>query len=283
MKAHHGSFYPLMLCTFLLLLCCFQRSAAQEAEDDREFDHIKLSKKGPENWGNLKNEWSLCKDGKSQSPIDLSSKGLLMTSELGRLRTRYRACNATLKNRGHDIAVEWDGDGDAGWFRTNRTRYKLKQTHWHSPSEHTVNGKRYAMELHMVHKTDDPKARHKAAVVSSLYEIGRPDPFLSKLMKNVTTLTSDDDEDALRDHMVVNPNDINVNGMRYFRYIGSLTIPPCTEGVLWTINNRVKTVSKAQLTFLKEVVHDYAKNNARPVQPLNGRRVYFNTPRARSS
>lgn len=75
------------------------------AEDEREFDYVKDSEKGPEHWGELKKEWAACKHGKLQSPIDLSNKRVKVIPKLGDIKTNYRPSNATIKNRGHDIAV----------------------------------------------------------------------------------------------------------------------------------------------------------------------------------
>uniref|UniRef100_A0A7N0UC16 Carbonic anhydrase n=1 Tax=Kalanchoe fedtschenkoi TaxID=63787 RepID=A0A7N0UC16_KALFE len=255
----------ILVITLIILLISFfptrSQSQAQETEDEREFDYTPGSDKGPERWGSLKEEWSACKEGDMQSPIDLASARVEVVSQLGKLKRKYWANSAVIKNRGHDIAVEWDGD--AGWIEINGTSYRLKQSHWHSPSEHTVNGRRYAMEIHMVHQTDD----HKLAVVGMFYRFGRPDPFLSELLKNVR-LTN---EHGVKE---VDPNEIRMAGHRYYRYVGSLTVPPCTEGVIWTINKKVKTVSREQLASLREAVHDYAESNARPVQALNNRRIY---------
>uniref|UniRef100_A0A7N0V8M2 Alpha-carbonic anhydrase domain-containing protein n=1 Tax=Kalanchoe fedtschenkoi TaxID=63787 RepID=A0A7N0V8M2_KALFE len=173
--------------------------------------------------------------------------------------------------------VEWAGG--AGWIRINSTNYKLQQSHWHSPSEHTFNGRRYAMELHMVHQTDDPNAVYKVAVVGMLYKLGRPDPFIDELLKNVTLASDDEHSKGVRGAKEVDPNEIRVAGHRYYRYIGSLTMPPCTEGVIWTINRKVRTVSIAQLLSFREAVHDYAEMNARPVQDLNSRWIYYHDPR----
>ncbi|CAM8958157.1 unnamed protein product [Rhodiola kirilowii] len=275
--------------TFLFILLFLGSShihQAQEFEDEREFDYIEGSKKGPGHWGDLRKEWSDCKNGDLQSPIDLSSQRVKIIHNIGKLHRKYWARKAIIKNRGHDIAIEWEGD--AGWIKINGSGYKLQQSHWHSPSEHTVNGRRYAMELHMVHKSNDPKAIHKLAVVGMLYQIGQPDHFISELMKNIT-LTSDSEttgsglSEDVKGIKVVDPNEIKLAGQNYYRYIGSLTVPPCTEGVIWTMNKKVRTVSRAQLAFLREAVHDHAESNARPVQALNRRGIYYYTPRIRSN
>ncbi|CAM8964627.1 unnamed protein product [Rhodiola kirilowii] len=275
-----NNFYSVLACAFFLLL--FRSPTllqAQEVEDEREFDYIKGSKRGPQNWGNLKKEWSDCKNGNMQSPIDLTNRRVKIIPRLGRLQKQYWPCKAIIKNRGHDIAVEWQGD--AGWMEINDTKYKLQQSHWHSPSEHTLNGRRYALELHMVHQTDGPKAKRKLAVVGMLYKFGRPDPFLYELMKNVTLTSHSVRDEDVKDVKVVDPNEIRVAGQRYYRYIGSLTTPPCSENVIWTMNKRIKTVSREQLAFLREAVHDYAETNARPVQALNRRGIYYYAPRIR--
>ncbi|CAI8583854.1 unnamed protein product [Vicia faba] len=82
-----------------------------------------------------------------------------------------------------------------------------------------------------------------------------------------------EDTKAGRGVGVINPSEIKVGCEKYYRYMGSLTIPPCDEGVIWTINKEIKSVSKTQLELLEEVVPDHAEMNARPVQLLNGREI----------
>ncbi|KAL7615792.1 hypothetical protein Lser_V15G02020 [Lactuca serriola] len=253
---------------FLLILSHPSPTQAQEVEDEREFDYARDGHMGPEKWGEIKKEWSACSNGTMQSPIDMSSQRVKMMASSNKLFTNYKARNATIKNRGHDIMLEWEGD--AGSIRINGTEYALKQAHWHSPSEHSINGRRYAMELHLVHLSTDGKI----AVIGVLYNIGKPDHFLSKLMVNITAMI---DQKGEHEHSgVINPKEIQMSNRRYYRYIGSLTVPPCTEGVVWTISKKIRTVSIDQVKLLREAVHDYAENNARPVQPVNQRdlRVY---------
>lgn len=262
------------IATLLLLVAIVLHSTtirADEVEDESEFDYIEGSAKGPKHWGELKKEWSTCKDGKMQSPIDLWSQKVKVIPNSGNpLKRSYKPQNATIMNRGHDIALRWEGD--AGSININGIDFYLQQFHWHSPSEHTINGRRYNLEMHMVHSSRQPNGNNKIAVVSFLFKIGFPDPLISKLAKHILPLVEEDQEKNLE---VIDPSEINMGGKNYYRYIGSLTTPPCSEGVIWTINQKIRTVSWDQVKLLREAVHESAESNARPEQPLNGREIQF--------
>lgn len=252
---------------FSLLLLIFSLVASvtsQEVEDEREFDYVRGSGMGPEHWGDLKREWAMCKTGKMQSPIDLLHQRVEVVPKSEEIHKFYKPSKATLKNRGHDIEVKWKGENSK--IEINGSDYILRQAHWHSPSEHSINGQRFAMELHLVHQSKDKKI----AVIGLLYDIGHSNPFLEKLMKTIKSI-SDTSEEV--DIGLINPEEIRMGGNNYYRYMGSLTTPPCTEGVLWTVNKQIATVSKEQVALLREAVHDSAEENARPLQAVNGRKV----------
>ncbi|KHN10573.1 Bifunctional monodehydroascorbate reductase and carbonic anhydrase nectarin-3 [Glycine soja] len=119
---------------------------------------------------------------------------------------------------------EWKGD--AGHLNINETYYNLIQCHWHTPSEHTLNGTKFDLELHAIRTT----SKGEFAVIGILYKIGSPDPFFSKLLKDIKSSV---DKDI--DVGVINPREIKFKSRPYYRYVGSLTTPPCTEGVVLTI------------------------------------------------
>ncbi|KAJ1425934.1 Alpha carbonic anhydrase domain [Sesbania bispinosa] len=238
---------------------------SQEVEDESEFNYNEESGKGPSNWGDIHPEWSLCKNGSMQSPIDLLNERVEIVYNLGRLQMNYHPSNATIKNRGHDIKLEWVGG--AGYLQINETKYVLKQCHWHSPSEHTIDGKRLDLEIHMVHETPSGQT----AVIGILYKIGKPDPFLASAISDTT--------EAERVVGVVDPREIKVVYKQYYRYIGSLTIPPCTENVTWTIIREIRSVSKEQVRLLRVAVHDESDTNARPLQPINNRLLQLYGPK----
>ncbi|GAV81133.1 Carb_anhydrase domain-containing protein, partial [Cephalotus follicularis] len=258
------NFRPAAMREIVTLIC-----ESYGAENESEFDYSEEGEKGPRHWGELNEEWAACKNGSMQSPIDISDPRVTILVKSEELKRIYKPCNSTVKNRGHDIALQWSNYG-AGSIGINGTEYFLGQGHWHSPSEHTINGRRYEMELHMVHSSPDPNVQNKVAVIGLLYQIGPPDAFLSKLIKEIISMNDTLDE---RNMGMINPNEIQMGGKKYYRYMGSLTVPPCTEGVIWTINKKVMTVSREQVKALRDAVHDYAERNARPVQPLYDREL----------
>ncbi|KAG8047233.1 hypothetical protein GUJ93_ZPchr0008g12344 [Zizania palustris] len=147
--------------------------------------------------------------------------------------------------------------------------------HWHTPSEHTIDDRRYDMELHMVHLN----AQNEAAVIGILYDVGfRRDKFLYKLEPYIRKIANQKDKEVLV-HGGVDPNIAKgpLDNI-YYRFMGSFTTPPCTEGVTWTIIKEVRTVSFDQLALLRAAVLDGFENNARPVQDVNNREIQLFFP-----
>ncbi|KAJ1392212.1 Carbonic anhydrase, alpha-class, conserved site [Sesbania bispinosa] len=202
MKLQRENTYTLPTLFLLLMILLNSTSIrAQEVEDEREFDYIEGSEKGPLHWGELKEEWAACKHGDMQSPIDLSSGRVKIIPNSRQLRkTNYKSSNATILNRGHDIAVFWRGN--AGSIRINGTEFFLQQCHWHSPSEHSINGRKYDLEMHMVHVRPDRRG-NKIVVIGALYKIGHPDPFLSQI-RTVSEAQVHLLREAVHDHAEMN-------------------------------------------------------------------------------
>ncbi|WVZ96434.1 hypothetical protein U9M48_042072 [Paspalum notatum var. saurae] len=275
---HHLRLAVAALLAGALLLCAAVPAARaqEETEHEEEFSYVVGDENGPEHWGEIKKEWAACGAGRMQSPIDLSHEHVSLSRSLGYLDHSYRSAQASIVNRGHDIMVRFDGD--AGSLVMNGTAYQLTQLHWHSPAEHTVDGRRYDLELHLVHES----AEKKIAVIAILYEIGGGghDALLHQLEPFIRCVANQ----RGREERVglVNPMTARGRASVYYRYMGSLTTPPCTEGVTWTIIKRVRTVSKYQLQLLRDAVHDVSGAklltgnngmNARPLQELNNRDV----------
>ncbi|XP_076955322.1 alpha carbonic anhydrase 7-like [Bidens hawaiensis] len=217
---------------------------------DPEFSYEDMSSDGPKKWGSLTSKWASCSSGKSQSPIDIDSKNA--KEQPNDLKKDYKEAAATLFNKGHNILVQWQGD--AGGIEVNGSTYKLVQCHWHTPSEHTLDGKSNEMK--------------QLAVIGVLYEVGAADPFIEQMtaskFKGLDSKGSDLGNVSAADA---------TSSKKYFRYGGSLTTPPCSEVVTWTVAEDVKTISEDQIELLKGAVDHEFEKNARPVQGLNGRAV----------
>ncbi|XP_055831094.1 bifunctional monodehydroascorbate reductase and carbonic anhydrase nectarin-3-like [Solanum dulcamara] len=251
--------------SFLFLSSAFLARPQEVDDASDEFSYDENAKNGPANWGKI---WRNC-NGNLQSPIDLVNKRVEVVSNLGILQIYYKPSNATLLNRGHNMVLRWDGD--AGYLKINETQYQLQQVHWHTPSEHSIDGKRFDMEAHLVHMSSDGKI----AVIGILYKIGLlPDNLLTILEGGLIALA--DRKGAERAIGIIDPNIIKLDDNIYYRYIGSLTTPPCTEGVVWTIDGKVNSVTGRQIKLLQDAAVLGFEFNARPIQLLNGRSIKFN-------
>ncbi|KAL6145751.1 hypothetical protein ACLB2K_056436 [Fragaria x ananassa] len=260
---------PLQFVAFTLFLLHWQPikpiRAGHGMELEIGYDYSEGSGTGPEHWGELRKEWKACKDEKLQSPINLlDDQARKAVSRVYDLKMNYKPSNATMMNEGHAISLEWEGD--AGSIQINGTDYFLKQCHWHRSSEHFINGRRYDLELHMVHRSRN----NRVAVVAYLYQIGKRSPVLAKMNNMYVSSLSTGLEKEIN-LGVANPRTIIQPSSQFYRYMGSLTTPPCTGGVIWSVNKKVLSISKGQLRFLER--YGNAKMNARPLQPLNGRDI----------
>ncbi|KAF7147728.1 hypothetical protein RHSIM_Rhsim03G0029200 [Rhododendron simsii] len=155
-------------------------ASESEVEDETPFTYLEGTGKGPSKWGQINPLWQACEKGKLQSPIDFLDQRVQVVRDLGELKRDYNPAHATIKNQGHDVTVRWKED--AGKIIINGTHFKLLRCHWHSPSEHTFNGTRYNLELHVIHMSSNGTI----AVIGITYKYGCPDPFLAKVMRLVS-------------------------------------------------------------------------------------------------
>lgn len=212
-------------------------------------------KHGPAAWGEMDSGFATCKLGKEQSPIDIrnAQKGALAPLAFG-----YTPSGAEVVNNGHTIQVNLT---DAGVLTLDGVPYKLVQFHFHTPSEERINGKTYPMVAHLVHKNADGKL----AVVGIMLKEGKPNTALKAVFDNLPH--TEGAKKTLEGNF--NVADMLPVEQGYYKYIGSLTTPPCSEGVRWQVLKQPIEVSKAQINAFRKLY----KLNARPVQPLNGRKV----------
>ncbi|XP_068661183.1 alpha carbonic anhydrase 1, chloroplastic-like [Aristolochia californica] len=223
---------------------------------------------GPSNWGKLSPGFAVCSSGKHQSPIDIRKEDTSATKQC--LIRDYQDANATLINNGFNIGVKMESH--AGALTLDGKNYTLQQVHWHSPAEHTINGVRHPAELHLVHLSDDGEI----SVVSILYKFGKADPFLNQMMGQLAELNKEvcqGDEEAHIPLGILKNKQLEKETRKYYRYVGSLTVPPCRENVTWSILGKVRDMSLAQLNALRAPLGVGYTKNARPLQDLNGRKV----------
>lgn len=216
---------------------------------------------GPSKWANVDSAFKTCGMGKRQSPINIE----IRDAEKGGLKPiafTWLPGPAEIVNNGHTIQVNLPNSGSA---RFDGMEYKLVQFHFHTPSEEKIDSMAQHMVAHFVHRAGDSKL----AVVGVLFKLGKENATLKPVFDNLPKkkgLTFELKE--------FNPADLIPADPTYFAYTGSLTTPPCTEDVKWQVMRTPIEISYAQLAAFKKLY----KMNARPVQPLNGRRVQMLQP-----
>lgn len=210
---------------------------------------------GPEHWGDMSKDYASCSHGKTQSPIDISGAQNEALPDIG---FAYKPSKTNILNNGHTIQVNYD---EGSSITLDGVQYSLLQFHFHDPSEHTVAGKSFGMEVHLVHKN----AKGELAVVGLLIQEGKENTVLAETWKNMPAKA--DEKKTLA--VSINAQDLLPEGHTYYRYSGSLTTPPCSEGVNWLVFKSPIEMSKAQIAAFKKLIN----KNARPVQPLNTRTV----------
>ncbi len=213
---------------------------------------------GPKHWSEVKKEFHMCSEGKQQTPINVvATKDV----DLKPLDLNYTAGSSSIINNGHTIQVNV---AEGNVLKIDGADYKLKQFHFHVPSENNINGKAYPLEAHFVHATDDGKL----AVVAVMFEEGAENPVLAKAWKKVPSLKVGEEAkcglsaDEVKALMPENKD--------YYKFMGSLTTPPCSENVKWYVYKNTMTASKEQInTFFST----FSFPNNRPVQATNDREI----------
>ena len=240
---------PLVFCS-MCVLC------ATMAQEPPAHEWSYSGSEGPAHWGELTPEFAACKTGHRQSPVNIVRA---QSADLPAVQFEYKPSALHIINNGHTIEINY---APGSFIRVGDKRYELKQFHFHHPSEETIKGKRFPMELHLVHSDADGNL----AVVSVLLEEGSANPLVDTLW-GLAPKTAGPEKD---DHSLqINVADLLPAHRSYFTFAGSLTTPPCSEGVNWFVLKTPVTISKKQVaTFAAIYPYD-----ERPTQSLNGRTV----------
>jgi len=223
------------------------------APSQAHWDYVGVA--GPESWGRLKPEFAKCASGARQSPIDIRD-GIQVN--LDPVQFDYKPSNFKVIDTGHTVQVNV-GVGNS--IEVTGRRYDLIQFHFHRPSEERINGKQFDMVVHLVHK--DMEGR--LAVVAVLLDRGSALPIVQSVWNNLPL--EKNEEVPARD--LLDLREMLPVERSYFTYMGSLTTPPCSEGVLWMVMKTALPVSVEQIGVF---AHLYPMN-ARPIQSASGRLI----------
>ena len=245
--------------TAALLIASFACAASAQTpsapQDSPKWSYA--GKDGPLNWGKLDPSYKACSSGKEQSPIDIH--GAKLDKALTPIEFHYRSTPVTVVNNGRTIQINVE---PGSYIIAGGVRYDLVQFHFHHPSEESVKGKLSDMVAHLLHKSADGKM----AVVAVLFneDINSPNALLSSIWANLPKTAGQTEKlDG------VNPGGLLPADRRYWTYTGSLTIPPCTEGVQWYVLQQHMTVGTIQLRDFTALFHI----NSRPQQDPHGRKI----------
>ena len=208
---------------------------------------------GPANWGKINPAWAKCGSGNRQSPIDIRDG---MKVELEQISFDYHPSTFNVTDNGHTVQVMVGG----GNFLTVQNRmYELIQFHFHRPSEERINGKGYEMVVHLVHKDGEGRI----AMLALLLERGKPQPVIQTVWNNLPL----EKLETLAPSVVLDPMELLPARRDYFTFMGSMTTPPCQEGVLWLVMKEPVQASPAQMALFSRLY----PLNSRPIQPSSGR------------
>lgn len=229
-----------------------------KSEPEHEIHWSYEGEGGPQAWAKLKPEFSTCANGHRQSPIHIEDN-ITLQGPAEPIQFSYQPSSGTVVNNGHTIQVNVTGDNS---ITVRNSSFKLLQFHFHNPSEERINKKSHAMVAHLVHRNE----QGQLAVVAVLLDPGAA----SELINKVWTYMPLDVNDSVRmPDGLLNLNELLPQDQRYYQFMGSLTTPPCTEGVLWLVLKQPMTASPGQLKLFNQLF----PHNARPLQAVNGRPV----------
>jgi carbonic anhydrase len=242
-------------------------STALEAQWRTRWDYE--GAKGAERWSELDPDYAVCNAGKEQSPIDIQH-----TEKADLPALRFESKSGPLKylvNNGHTIRVNYhDAAGTGDLLLVGDKTYQLTQFHFHHPSEEYIRGKPYDMVAHLMYQSSDGKV----AGVAVLLRAGKANATIRKIWEHMPKTESPVLADFSHQEeefagVEINPAGLLPDNFAYYTYMGSVTAPPCTEGVEWFVLKTPVEISAAQInSFARLYPHD-----VRPIQPLNGRVV----------
>lgn len=218
-------------------------------------------KTGPSHWSAMAPNFVECGNGKAQSPIDLESRDA-KSGKAGEFHIDYEKGAVALVNNGHTVQANVSDAKDTVVF--DGDTYRLSQFHFHSPSEHTTDGMRFPLEIHFVNED----ARKRVVVVGVVVKLGKQNESLAPVLRSLPASDKGISQDTTPP-IAVDVGSILPRDHRAYVYAGSLTTPPCTEGVHWVVLKEPIQMSNDQLASFIRIFPD----NHRPLQKANGREI----------
>lgn len=212
---------------------------------------------GPMHWAALEQEFAACGAGREQSPIDIRP-GTAEKAQLPAIAFDYQPAPLKIVDNGHTIQVNYP---PGSFITVDGQRYELQQFHFHKPSEEAIDGRHAAMVAHLVHKDD----QGHLAVVAVLLNPGEVNPMVATLWNNLPARKGQE----VASNVQINVADLLPPDRSYYTFAGSLTTPPCSEGVRWFVLKNPATLSAGEIGRFGQAY----PMNARPLQPLNDRMV----------
>lgn len=234
-----------------------ETSVREKAEPLRSMPWSYVGSAGPQKWASLDDAWRICGTGKQQSPVDISATYTDRKSLP--VNFQYSAARLNLRNTGRTI--QGDFSALANHIMFEGERFDLTHMQFHAPAEHRLQDATLPFELHLVHRTETGKV----AIVAVLFQTGESNKALAEVFR----LLPEESGQESPESVTFNPLSVIPKKRAYYTYPGSLTAPPCTEGVTWIVMQQLLEISVAQQKKFIEAVG----KNARPVQAIGSRRI----------
>ncbi len=239
----------------LMLVACTQTNNPPVEKQEKHSHWGYTGHESPEHWAELSPKFRICGEGKSQSPVNITNT---IDGKLSPIKMDYHPSNVEVVNNGHTIQVDFKDDSNV--MQLDGKAYTLKQFHFHVPSENHIKGKSFPLEAHFVHAD----AQGNLAVVGVLYELAGDNQRLAPIWKNLPQKAGE----KFSLETAFNPATLIPKKRDYYRFSGSLTTPPCSEGVNWLVLKQYDSIGQAQVDTFSALMHGH---NNRPVQPINAR------------
>jgi carbonic anhydrase len=239
-----------------------KKKEAEKAKSDKKTEKTNVNqwsysgKEGPAHWADINEQYKMCSTGVNQSPINIDTT---IHAALKPIKTIGKFLATEISNNGLTIQVNF---GAGNMIGLDKKAFQLKYLQFHAPSENKINGKAFPLEAHFVHMDN----KGSMVILAVMFNEGEENKALSKLWLQIPK----EPGPATKLKARIRAEELWPIKRQYYRFNGSITTPPCTEGVKWVVLKAPVSISKSQISQFKETLKE---DNNRPIQALNGRMV----------